>query len=440
MAKELLIETMPVAFQILEESSPKNGGRMKVKGIFTVADEVNGNGRVYPEQIVDREIEKLRPIMEDNRLFSEADHPEDGKSRISNTAALLTNIEKKVVDERKVYYGEATILNTSKGRDLQEVIRVGKPGFSSRGFGSLMKGNWKGKSADIVQEDYSMKTFDFVIGQSTKDAEVTSFTEQLNVINLMEAGLSENDQHGSAETKKRKGGVTMEIKTVEELRKAYPELVLQVETAAVSAKEKEITERIQKEFDGKVLKEVASKRDEIKNEVIDEIKKSDEFVGMVGTFVEIQKMIKPYVGEAGSGEDDSDDVEERLEAMNTEIEEMKAENKSLKEQVENDKKSIGEKEKVSAKIKELCAGKPHEALITEQLSSCKTVDDVVTKHAEVEKIIIAAAGKGSVVPGGKGKTLNEDKETEETEEEKAKKTRQRQLAGVDEDVARNKKP
>lgn len=231
----------------------------------------------------------------------------------------------------------------------------------------------------------------------------------------------------------------MEIKTVEELRKAYPEFVLQVETAAVAAKEKEITERIQKEFDGKVLKEVASKRDEIKNEVIDEIKKSDEFVGMVGTFVEISKMIKPYVGEAASGKDDEDDVEERLEALNTEVEEIKAENKSLKEQVENDKKSLDQKEKVSAKIKELCAGKPHEALITEQLLPCKTVDEVVAKHAEVEKIITATAGKGSSVSSGKGKVLNEDKEDDLTEEEKAKRTRQRQLAGVDEDVARNKK-
>jgi hypothetical protein len=78
-------------------------------------------------------------------------------------------------------------------------------------------------------------------------------------------------------------------------------------------------------------------------------------------------------------------------------------------------------------------------LITEQLLPCKTVDEVVAKHAEVEKIITATAGKGSSVSSGKGKVLNEDKEDDLTEEEKAKRTRQRQLAGVDEDVARNKK-
>ncbi len=47
--RELLIETMPVSFQILEESTHKNGGRMKVKGIFASADEVNANNRVYPD-------------------------------------------------------------------------------------------------------------------------------------------------------------------------------------------------------------------------------------------------------------------------------------------------------------------------------------------------------------------------------------------------------
>ena len=42
-AKQLLIETVPVAFTILEEATEKNGGRMRIKGIFTVADEINGN-------------------------------------------------------------------------------------------------------------------------------------------------------------------------------------------------------------------------------------------------------------------------------------------------------------------------------------------------------------------------------------------------------------
>ena len=70
--KQLLIETIPVAFTILEEATAKNGGRMRIKGIFTVADEINGNDRVYTEAVLDREIEKMKLLIAENRVFSEA--------------------------------------------------------------------------------------------------------------------------------------------------------------------------------------------------------------------------------------------------------------------------------------------------------------------------------------------------------------------------------
>jgi len=64
----------------------------------------------------------------------------------------------------------------------------------------LVRGNWQGKSVDIVQEDYSLKTFDFVIGQSTKGAEVTPFAEQMEIINLVDAGQCDGCQRSVQET------------------------------------------------------------------------------------------------------------------------------------------------------------------------------------------------------------------------------------------------
>lgn len=173
MAKQPLVETAAIAFEILEEATEKNKHVMKVKGIFASADEINNNNRVYPEAIQDREIEKLKPLMEDRSIFSEADHPEDGKSRIRNVAAIPVGIEKKKIDSRTVYIGEAILLNTEQGKNIQEIIRAGgKVGVSQRGWGSLSPGKWEGKQCEIVEADYTLKTFDFVIGQSTKGAEV----------------------------------------------------------------------------------------------------------------------------------------------------------------------------------------------------------------------------------------------------------------------------
>jgi len=415
---QLLVEVMSVAFNILEEASVKNGGRMRIQGMFTVADEINENGRVYKELIWDRELGKLKPLMAENRVFSEADHPDDGKSRISNTVALLTDVEKKLVEGRKMYEGEATILNTTKGRDLQEIIRAGgKVGFSSRGFGSVVKGNWQGRQADIVQEDFTLKTFDFVIGQSTKDAEVSKFFEQVDVINVLNADDTPQD-------KSTKGGSpVMEIKTIEELRKAYPELCLQLEKDAADKKEKEIKETMQKDFDQKVLKEVDSQKEEIKKEVIEEIRKSDDFQAMVGAFVEIGKLIKPYIGE-GADEDD-EGLEEKVADLQGAVETLKKENTGLKEQMDNEKKALKTKEDVKKKIDEVTAGKPHEKELVERLSDCKTVEEVSDMAAK-EEAFIKKLTEGKEDPKGKGKVLNED----EQKTMDAEKKRQRDLAGI----------
>ena len=434
MEKKLLIETMPVAFTIVEEASAKNGGRMRVKGIFTVADEINGNGRVYREHILDREIEKLKPMMAENSLYGEADHPGDGKSTIKNTAAMLTGIEKGTLDGRKVYFGEATILNTEPGgKNLQEIIRAGgKIGLSSRAFGSVLKGNWQGKTADIVQEDLTLKTFDFVIGQSTKDAVVTQVSEQMEVVNIFECG------HELREKQTTKGGTSsMEIKNVEELRKAYPDLCEQLVKESVEKKEKEIRETMQKDFDARILKEVEAKKEEVKKEVIEEVENSEEFQGMIGIFTEIGKLIKPYISEGALDADEEDELAEKVGALEGKVSDLEPENEALKEQMENDKKVVAEREKVQKKILEVTAGKPHEKLLAEALADCKTVDEVdkkvVAEEARIQKLVEELDPKKEKEKG-KGKVLNEDKQDELDDV----KRRERQMAGVDEDVARRK--
>ena len=441
MVKELLIETMPVAFTILEEASAKNGGRMRVKGIFTVADEVNGNGRVYREYILDREIEKLNPMMAENSIYGEADHPGDGKSTIKNTAAMLTGIKKAVVDGRKVYFGEATVLNTEPGgKNLQEIIRAGgRIGLSSRAFGSVLKGSWQGKMADIVQEDLTLKTFDFVIGQSTKDAVVTQVTEQVEVVNILECGPCDGCKQEICETQKPKGGSpSMEIKNVEELRKAYPDLCEQLVKESVEKKEQEIRETMQKDFDARILKEVEAKKEEVKAEVIEEVKNSEEFQGMIGTFVEIGKLIKPYMAEGELDSDEEEGIAERMGELEGKVDALETENLILREQIENEKNAVAEKEEVQKRILEVTAGKKHEKLLVEALTDCETVDEVdkkvVAEEGRIQRLVEELDPKKEK-PKGKGEVLDENQKDTEMD---VKKIRERQIAGVDSDVARKK--
>jgi len=185
---------------------------------------------------------------------------------------------------------------------------------------------------------------------------------------------------------------------------------------------------MQKDFDSRVLKEVEKKQEEVKKEVIDEIKNSDEFKGMARTFTEIAKLIKPYVAETVEEEDD--ELEERLGTLEGELEAVRTENATLKEQIEKAKKDAETKAAVAKKIQEVTAGKEHEKLLVERLSTCKTVEEVTARVAEEEAFIKKVIGEKEPGdnPKGKGEVLNEDKHDQTLD---PKKKKERQFAGLE---------
>tara|TARA_Y100000034_G_C6881043_1_gene403719 strand:- start:574 stop:1620 length:1047 start_codon:yes stop_codon:yes gene_type:complete len=147
---------------ILEESSTK--GTMKVRGIFQRADEANNNKRVYSKALLESQINKLKPLIEDRRLCGELDHPSNDTVKLSNVSHLVTNLSMK----NKDVIGEAELLNTPAGMTAQALIKGGvKIGISSRGLGTLSENEDGTKS---VNEDFNLVTFDLVADPSTRGA------------------------------------------------------------------------------------------------------------------------------------------------------------------------------------------------------------------------------------------------------------------------------
>lgn len=445
-AKQLLIETMPVKFQIVEEASQKNGGRMKVKGVFAVANEVNGNGRVYREALLDREIAKLTALVERNRVFLEADHPEDGKSRIGNTVAILTGLKKESGDERKLYGGEAVILNTSRGRDLQEIIRAGGViDISSRGWGTTAVDRWGEAQADIVQEDYQLKTFDFVVGGSAEGAELTSFTEQKReIINLMEitdAEIENNTRKSPEEKKPTKGGIEpMEILTVEALRKAYPDLVVKLEQEVTERVKADMTKLHEAEWEQAQKDYAENLKAEIEeSEIWKEFKTFKEGKDASrAALIEIRKITEKLVGGVVL-EPDPDEDKKKMEAIEKENAALKEENAAMKKKAADEAVAAETAKKVEQRITEVTAGKEHEKLLVERLTDCKTVEEVDSRLAREEAFIKKLVGekKPSDLPKGEGKVLNENKEDSGgtlTDQQK----RDRAIGGVDIDLKKKK--
>ena len=79
MNKQLLVDVRP--FEItptqIHESMEKNGGKLVVKGVLQRAESKNQNGRVYPREVLLREVGKyLDTNVTERRALGELDHPE----------------------------------------------------------------------------------------------------------------------------------------------------------------------------------------------------------------------------------------------------------------------------------------------------------------------------------------------------------------------------
>ena len=166
----LLTEYRP--FQVnkqLVEASIRDNKPLIVSGIIQRAEAENQNGRIYPKEILMREIKKYQegPINE-RRALGELDHPE---SSVINLQNVSHNIKEVRVDGNDVH-GVVEILSTPAGNVLKELFRNGiTVGISSRGMGSVKENMSEGTVE--VQEDFELLCFDFVSTPSTHGAYMT---------------------------------------------------------------------------------------------------------------------------------------------------------------------------------------------------------------------------------------------------------------------------
>ena len=163
----LLTEYRPfkVDKQLVEASIRKNKPLL-VTGVLQRANAKNQNERVYPKDILAREMRSYMegPVRE-KRALGELDHPE---SSVIN----LQNVSHNVVKcwwEGDDVMGDVEILPTPAGNILKALFASGITiGISSRGMGSVSENMNEGTVE--VQDDYDLLCFDFVSTPSTHGA------------------------------------------------------------------------------------------------------------------------------------------------------------------------------------------------------------------------------------------------------------------------------
>ena len=171
------------AVELDEGEELPSGVIMRVDGILGEVDKRNRNGRIYPADLMRRELESISEAIQGREVFVLSDHPtgdEPFTGSVSKVAGIISDARLGQDDHR--VYGTIDVIDNSAGRDVAAIVRAdAKIGISQRGIGSVEEKkfvDFEGNEvdADVVQDDYRLESWDIVIGPSA-DAHVTAFTE-----------------------------------------------------------------------------------------------------------------------------------------------------------------------------------------------------------------------------------------------------------------------
>jgi len=139
--KKLLIverSNAPLNFQIeqtLNENNEHNDS-IVLTGLFTSFDTKNRNGRIYESADFLPHVDALREQINNKRLLGELDHPHGFEISLANVSHVVESLEYD--PQQNAIVGKIRLLNTSKGREAQALVRDGIPlNISSRAAGTV---------------------------------------------------------------------------------------------------------------------------------------------------------------------------------------------------------------------------------------------------------------------------------------------------------------
>lgn len=364
-AKQLLIESNPVVMTLVEGT----GGKTVARGEFGRVDVPTDNGRIYPRKLMEREIKRLSESLKSRRVVGEMDHPSDGKTSLKRVSHVITKLE---ITEDGIVMGEAEILNTYDGKNLKALIEGGvQVGVSSRGFGTTAPVGTS--EAEEVQEDFVLKTYDFVAEPAMKSAVPGIYTEDVDDPTIAKMFLEEFPE--VAETI-RKGGAEVDalVEEKSEEKKTRKEI------------EDQVRAELSEGFERQLRDALVAQRDEVEAQLREEIESDPDLGAAKSVLAAIAEMVGAYAKAP-----DEDTVRAALKAKDLEVAEArsdceKAENVAKKAAFAlHVERKIG-RHPMATSIRKLMQGRDFETLkeadaaLDAILKDYPKADDVVTKE------------------------------------------------------------
>lgn len=184
------------------------GPQYYIRGIFLQAQQKNRNGRVYPKELLQREVKRYtEQYILQGRAFGELGHPDGPAINLERVSHMIRELH----EDGQNWIGKAKILDTPYGKIVKNFIDEGaKLGVSSRGMGSLRSI----QGVEEVQDDYFLATAaDIVADPSAPDAFVQGIMEGKEWI--YSNGTWSEVRLAEAKKTLNKGGVNLEKKRIQ---------------------------------------------------------------------------------------------------------------------------------------------------------------------------------------------------------------------------------
>jgi hypothetical protein len=156
----------------LTEETKDGKKNVFIEGVFLQSNVKNRNGRVYPKDVLMKEINRYNAeYVQQGRAFGELGHPDGPTINLDRVSHIITELRQ----DGDNFIGKAKIIDTPMGRIVKDLISEGaRLGVSSRGMGSLKSSG----GANVVQSDFYLATAaDIVADPSAPDAFVNGIME-----------------------------------------------------------------------------------------------------------------------------------------------------------------------------------------------------------------------------------------------------------------------
>jgi hypothetical protein len=138
-------------------------------------DTPNKNGRIYPEMLLKREVEKYQTLIKKGGALNELNHPSSSLidlDRVSHSILETWWDGKILMGKIKLFtspgWKKMGIVSTKGDQAAMLIMNGATLGISSRGVGSLKSE----RGQNIVQDDFELVCFDLVSSPSTPGAYV----------------------------------------------------------------------------------------------------------------------------------------------------------------------------------------------------------------------------------------------------------------------------